>query len=50
MLDDAVKQRQAEGGADGVRVLDVAQVLEQSLASEATASADAARNTAATPE
>ena len=31
MLDDAVKQRQAEGGADGVRVLDVAQVLEQSL-------------------
>ena len=31
MLDDAVKQRQAEGGAGGVRVLDVAQVLEQSL-------------------
>ncbi|HEV8651097.1 MAG TPA: (Fe-S)-binding protein [Actinomycetes bacterium] len=31
MLDDAVKQRQAEGTADGVRVLDVAQVLEQSL-------------------
>ena len=31
MLDDAVKQRQAEGAADGVRVLDVAQVLEQSL-------------------
>jgi Fe-S oxidoreductase len=50
MLDDAVKQRQAEGGAEGVRVLDVAQVLEQSLASEATAPADAARNTAATSE
>jgi len=31
MLDDAVKQRQAEGEAEGVRVLDVAQVLEQSL-------------------
>ncbi len=31
MLDDAVKQRQAEGAAEGVRVLDVAQVLEQSL-------------------
>jgi len=31
MLDDAVKQRQAEGGAEGVRVLDLAQVLEQSL-------------------
>jgi len=31
MLDDAVKQRQAEGAAAGVRVLDVAQVLEQSL-------------------
>jgi Fe-S oxidoreductase len=32
MLDDAVKQRQSEGAAAGVRVLDVAQVLEQSLA------------------
>jgi Fe-S oxidoreductase len=31
MLDDAVKQRQAEGEAEGVRVLDVAQVLERSL-------------------
>jgi Fe-S oxidoreductase len=31
MLDDAVKQRQAEGGFEGVRVMDVAQVLEQSL-------------------
>jgi Fe-S oxidoreductase len=31
MLDDAVKQRQAEGGAAGVRVLDIAQVLEQSV-------------------
>ncbi len=31
MLDDAVKQRQAEGGSEGVRVMDVAQVLEQSL-------------------
>ena len=40
MLDDAVKQRQAEGTADGVRVLDVAQVLEQSLeARPATAQA-----------
>ncbi len=31
MLDDAVKQRQAEGQAEGVRVLDVAQVLEESV-------------------
>ncbi|HZC99152.1 MAG TPA: (Fe-S)-binding protein [Actinomycetes bacterium] len=31
MLDDAVKQRQAEGTAEGVRVLDVAQVLEESV-------------------
>jgi len=31
MLDDAIKQRQAEGTAEGVRVLDVAQVLEESL-------------------
>ena len=29
MLDDAIKQRQAEGGGEGVRVLDVAQVLEE---------------------
>ena len=36
MLDDAVKQRQAEGGADGVRVMDIAQVLEQSVAAHAT--------------
>jgi hypothetical protein len=39
MLDDAVKQRQAEGGAEGVRVLDVAQVLEQSLTGGPPASA-----------
>jgi Fe-S oxidoreductase len=31
MLDDAVKQRQAEGQAEGVRVLDIAQVLEESM-------------------
>jgi hypothetical protein len=31
MLDDAIKQRQAEGAAEGVRVLDVAQVLEESV-------------------
>jgi Fe-S oxidoreductase len=31
MLDDAVRGRQAEGAAEGVRVLDVAQVLEASL-------------------
>jgi hypothetical protein len=31
MLDDAVKQRQAEGASEGVRVLDVAQVLEESV-------------------
>ena len=31
MLDDAIKQRQAEGTAEGVRVLDVAQVLEEGL-------------------
>jgi Fe-S oxidoreductase len=43
MLDDAVKQRQSEGEAEGVRVLDVAQVLEQSLPSDATAAVDASR-------
>jgi Fe-S oxidoreductase len=31
MLDDAIRQRQAEGAAEGVRVLDVAQVLEESI-------------------
>jgi Fe-S oxidoreductase len=31
MLDDAVRQRQAEGQAEGVRVMDVAQVLEESI-------------------
>ena len=31
MLDDAIKQRQAEGSNEGVRVLDVAQVLEESV-------------------
>jgi hypothetical protein len=31
MLDDAIKQRQAEGTSEGVRVLDVAQVLEESV-------------------
>jgi Fe-S oxidoreductase len=31
MLDDAIRQRQAEGAAEGVRVLDVAQVLEESV-------------------
>jgi hypothetical protein len=31
MLDDAIKQRQAEGAGEGVRVLDVAQVLEESV-------------------
>jgi Fe-S oxidoreductase len=31
MLDDAVKQRQAEGASEGVRVLDVAQVLSESV-------------------
>jgi len=31
MLDDAVKQRQSEGQAEGVRVLDVAQILEESM-------------------
>jgi hypothetical protein len=31
MLDDAIRQRQAEGGGEGVRVLDVAQVLEESV-------------------
>jgi Fe-S oxidoreductase len=36
MLDDAVKQRQAEGGADGVRVMDIAQVLEQSVTAHST--------------
>jgi Fe-S oxidoreductase len=36
MLDDAIKQRQAEGAAEGVRVLDVAQVLEESLRSSAS--------------
>jgi Fe-S oxidoreductase len=33
MLDDAIKQRQAEGGGEGVRVLDVAQVLEEGFRS-----------------
>jgi hypothetical protein len=32
MLDDAVNQRRSEGKADGVRVIDIAQVLEDSLA------------------
>jgi Fe-S oxidoreductase len=32
MLDDAVKQRQSEGGAEGVKVMDISQVLEQSVA------------------
>jgi Fe-S oxidoreductase len=36
MLDDAIKQRQAEGSAEGVRVLDVAQVLEQSVRAPST--------------
>jgi Fe-S oxidoreductase len=31
MLDDAVTQRRAEGGADGVRVIDIAQVLADSV-------------------
>ena len=31
MLDDAIKARQAEGEGEGVRVLDVAQVLEESV-------------------
>ena len=29
--DDAIRQRQAEGSGEGVRVLDVAQVLEESI-------------------
>jgi Fe-S oxidoreductase len=37
MLDDAVKQRQAEGAAERVRVLDIAQVLEESMEQPATA-------------
>jgi Fe-S oxidoreductase len=37
MLDDAVKARQAEGQGEGVRVLDVAQVLEQGFSSEPSA-------------
>jgi Fe-S oxidoreductase len=37
MLDDAVKQRQAEGTAERVRVLDIAQVLEESMEQPATA-------------
>jgi len=36
MLDDAVRRRQAEGAAAGVRVLDVAQLLERSLEEPAT--------------
>jgi hypothetical protein len=36
MLDDAIKARQAEGQGEGVRVLDVAQVLEQGFRSEAS--------------
>jgi Fe-S oxidoreductase len=38
MLDDAIRQRQAEGAAEGVRVLDVAQVLEESVSGEPTGS------------
>jgi Fe-S oxidoreductase len=39
MLDDATKGRQAEGAApESVRVMDVAQVLEQSLPAPAAAS------------
>jgi Fe-S oxidoreductase len=34
MLDDAIKARQAEGQGEGVRVMDVAQVLEQGFSSE----------------
>jgi len=34
MLDDAIKARQAEGQGEGVKVLDVAQVLEQGLRPE----------------
>jgi Fe-S oxidoreductase len=41
MLDDAVKQRQAEGQAESVRVMDVAQVLEQSLSSRPAAASGA---------
>jgi Fe-S oxidoreductase len=41
MLDDAVKQRQAEGQAQGVRVIDVAQVLEQSVQQRAAPAAPA---------
>ena len=38
MLDDATKGRQAEGAApESVRVMDVAQVLEESLAGQPTA-------------
>jgi Fe-S oxidoreductase len=37
MLDDAIKARQAEGQGEGVRVLDVAQVLEQGFSSEPSA-------------
>jgi Fe-S oxidoreductase len=37
MLDDAVKQRQSEGQGDGVRVLDIAQVLEESMNGSAPA-------------
>jgi hypothetical protein len=33
MLDDAIKARQAEGHGEGVKVLDVAQVLEQGFSS-----------------
>ena len=40
MLDDAVKQRQAEGTAEGVRVLDVAQVLQASLEAEGSRPAE----------
>ncbi|MFL6138468.1 MAG: (Fe-S)-binding protein [Frankiaceae bacterium] len=39
MLDDAVSQRRSEGKADGVRVVDIAQVLEDSLALRRTAPA-----------
>jgi Fe-S oxidoreductase/TM2 domain-containing membrane protein YozV len=51
MLDDATKSRQAEGSApESVRVMDVAQVLEQSLAAAAVpAAVPAAVAEAATP-
>ncbi len=48
MLDDAVKQRQAEGAAEGVQVLDVAQVLERSLGATGAAAAGGPRAAAGT--